>query len=235
MSLLLFIIVLSIVVLIHEFGHFIVAKKLKIKVEEFGFGFPPKLFSRKRGETEYSFNALPIGGFVKLYGEDEAGAGRLSLKEEKKHNEDEKRAFFARPIWQRVAVVVAGVVMNTLLAIVVFYIFMFISGFKTQLPLLTDHKFFGAQQENKTAALFIVQVVDGSPAAEAGIKAPSQVVSVNGRTLNDSGEFINVINQNKGEEVTFVLQGGENNERYTVTAIPRENPPKGRGSTGCRS
>jgi regulator of sigma E protease len=63
---------ISLLILIHEFGHFIVAKKMGLLVEEFGFGFPPRLFSWKRGETTYSLNWLPFGGFVKIYGEDPA-------------------------------------------------------------------------------------------------------------------------------------------------------------------
>jgi len=71
-----FIIILSVLVIVHELGHFFVAKKLGIKVEEFGVGFPPRAFSRKIGETVYSINWLPVGGFVKLYGEDAAGGVR---------------------------------------------------------------------------------------------------------------------------------------------------------------
>jgi len=119
-----FVILLSILVLIHEFGHFIVAKKLGIKVEEFGFGFPPRALSIKRGETLYSINWLPIGGFVKLYGEDEAGAGRINIKS-KSITSDLHRAYFARPAWQRAAVVVMGVIMNLILAIGIFYLFLF--------------------------------------------------------------------------------------------------------------
>ena len=78
LTILVFVIMLSVLVLIHELGHFLTAKKFGIKVEEFGFGFPPRVFGKKRGETLYSINALPIGGFVKLYGEDEAGSGKIS-------------------------------------------------------------------------------------------------------------------------------------------------------------
>ena len=72
-----FIVVLSILVIIHELGHYFTAKFFGIKVEEFGIGFPPRAFGIKRGETVYSINWLPIGGFVKLYGEDEAGGGSV--------------------------------------------------------------------------------------------------------------------------------------------------------------
>src|SRR3989344_1907794 len=115
LTILVFIIILSVLVLVHELGHFLVAKKLGIKVEEFGFGFPPRVWGKKIGETIYSINWLPIGGFVKLYGEDEAGGGSLKLKDPTEKIADLKRAFFARPVRQRAIVVVAGVVMNALL------------------------------------------------------------------------------------------------------------------------
>src|SRR3990167_7134311 len=105
-TILVFIIILSVLVLIHELGHFLVAKKFGIKVEEFGFGFPPRVWGKKIGETLYSINLLPIGGFVKLYGEDEAGSGRIKqVASSKKPVADLERAFFARPIWQRALVV----------------------------------------------------------------------------------------------------------------------------------
>src|SRR3989344_1281543 len=124
LTILVFLVILSVLVLVHELGHFFVAKKLGIKVEEFGFGLPPRIFGKKIGETIYSINLLPIGGFVKLYGEDEAGSGKIATGKKPKTTGDFKRAFFARPIWQRVAVVVAGVVMNFLLSIILIsYIF----------------------------------------------------------------------------------------------------------------
>jgi len=119
-----FLIILSVLVLIHEWGHYITAKKLGIKVEEFGFGFPPRIFGFRRGETLYSINIFPIGGFVKLYGEDEVGGGKISLSNKvsgKDEKEDIHRAFFARPAWQRAIVVVAGVVMNTIFALFIYY------------------------------------------------------------------------------------------------------------------
>src|SRR5215831_10520163 len=96
-TILVFLAVLSVLVLIHEAGHYFVAKKLGIKVEEFGFGLPPRIWGYKKGETIYSLNWLPIGGFVKLFGEDDAGAGRINVK----HTElkgDEKRAFYNRSV-----------------------------------------------------------------------------------------------------------------------------------------
>src|SRR3989338_3143008 len=114
---LVFFLILSVLILVHELGHYLAAKKFGIYVEEFGFGLPPRLFGIKRGETIYSINYLPFGGFVKLYGEE----GEV---EKKKAGIAKSRAFYSRPVWQRIVVIAAGVVMNLLLAIVVIsYIF----------------------------------------------------------------------------------------------------------------
>ena len=106
MSILLFILILLVLVLVHEFGHFIVAKMAKIRVDEFAFGFPPRLFSKKFGETTYAFNLLPLGGYVKIYGED---ANEVK-------SEDAVRSFSAQHRGVQAAVIVAGVVMNIVLA-----------------------------------------------------------------------------------------------------------------------
>lgn len=236
--------ILSVLVLIHEFGHFITAKLFNIKVEEFGYGLPPFAWGKKIGETLYSINWLPIGGFVKLYGEDEAGGGKVDLRspEEKVHKKDMDRAFFARPVWQRAVVVVAGVVMNTLLAFVIYYAFMALAGYKVSLPLLSDHKFFGSQQVNfnvdgKNEA--ITYVAKDSPAEKAGIEAPARIISVNDAPVTSTEEVIKIINVNKGKEVKLgweeVTTKDGNiiaTESRTGTIIPRANPPENEGPTG---
>jgi regulator of sigma E protease len=233
---LIFLLILSVLVLIHEAGHFFVAKKLGIKVEEFGFGLPltKALFSIKRGETTYSFYPALIGGFVKLYGEDEAGAGRVNLKVESaksKVDKDENRAFFARPIWQRTAVIIAGVVMNTILAVVVYYAFLGISNFKTELPLLNDHKFFAVNQQNKSE-IIISEVAKDSPAEKEGIKPLSKIISVNGQKINEIEYFINFIKENQGREIRLELQDVKTNDKKLVTVTPRVNAPKNQGALG---
>jgi regulator of sigma E protease len=233
---LIFLLILSVLVLIHEAGHFFVAKKLGIKVEEFGFGLPltKALFSIKRGETTYSFYPALIGGFVKLYGEDEAGAGRVNLKVESaksKVDKDESRAFFARPIWQRTAVIIAGVVMNTVLAVVVYYAFLGISNFKTEIPLLGEHKFFAVNQQNKSE-IIISEVAKDSPADKEGIKPLSKIISVNGQKVNEIEYFINFIKENKGKEITLELQDVRTNDIKLVTVTPRVNAPKNQGALG---
>ena len=110
-SILIFLIALSILILVHEFGHYWVAKRSGILVEEFGIGYPPRIFGKKIGETIYSINLLPFGGFVRLHGE---------MEEEGITNP--KRAFLNKSKKVRASVVLAGVVMNFLLAIVAFAI-----------------------------------------------------------------------------------------------------------------
>ena len=111
-TILIFIVTLLILVVIHELGHFLVAKKFNIKVEEFGFGIPPRAWGKKVGETLVSINWLPFGGFVRLLGEDEIDQKTLQ----------NPRSFAAQTVGKRMAVVVAGVLMNLFLAWLLFYI-----------------------------------------------------------------------------------------------------------------
>lgn len=231
LTLIIFLIVLSLLVLIHELGHFFVAKKLNIKVEEFGFGLPPRVWGIKRGETLYSINWLPIGGFVKLYGEDDAGSGTVKLKSKKENIKDKNRAFFARPVRQRAAVVVAGVVMNTVLAIVIFYIFIALSGFRTELPLLSNHHFFGADQTINTQVI-IDSVEKGSPADKAGFVPGARVMSVNQIKVGDVESFTSQIKKYAGQEMTISFLDPKSEKEITKKVTPRINPGKGHGSLG---
>jgi len=210
-----FVLILSVLVLIHEFGHFLVAKKLGIKVEEFGIGFPPRAFGKKIGETVYSINWLPVGGFVKLYGEDDAGGGKIKAKNEVavKSDTDMKRAFYARPLWQRISVVIAGVIMNFLLAVVLIS-FLFASQ---GVPLPTDK-------------VIITEVSPSSPAAIAGIKKGDKVVRINDIEIKDTSAFITQTKKFKGQEVTlYLLRDGQ---EFVTKLTPRVNAPKNEGAMG---
>ncbi len=230
-----FFLILSVLILIHEAGHYFVAKKFGIKVEEFGFGLPPRLWGKKKGETIYSLNWLPIGGFVKLYGEDDAGAGKLSLPtengERRTENKDIQRAFYSRSIGQRSAVVLAGVVMNTLLAVIIYYTFLGISGFKTDLPMLGHHTFFLVNQKENTE-VFINEVAKDSPAQKSGLKPLSRVLSLNGQKITSLETFSNTVKANKGKPITIEWQDVKTMKNTTTTVVPRLNPPKGQGALG---
>ena len=152
-----------VLVLVHEAGHFFTAKKFGIRVDEFGFGFPPKLFGKKYGETEYTFNALPLGGFVKIYGE--------NPDEENTNGPDASRSFVNKPKWQQAIVLFAGIFSNFLLAWVLLSIG-FMSGLPTSVG--SEPKGFAL----KDVHLVVVSVSDKSPAQLSGLKSGDKIISI---------------------------------------------------------
>lgn len=114
MSIILFLAVLFVLVLVHEWGHYITAKKTGMRVDEFAIGFPPKLFGIKRGETAFNFNLFPIGGYVKIFGENAEEAAEMGA--EPRDPKDVGRAFGERPKWAQAVVLLAGITMNILFA-----------------------------------------------------------------------------------------------------------------------
>lgn len=218
---LVFIVTLLVLVLIHEFGHYFAAKRFNIKVLEFGFGIPPRAWGKKIGETIWSLNWLPFGGFVRLLGEDESDKEIL----------DDKRSFARAAIWKRIMVVVAGVMMNLLLAWVLFYIVLGAQGWKTKLPLLTDYQFTGVNQTSETS-IIVGNIAAGSPAKEAGLQDGDRVLAINGVPLADADKFVADIKANAGKEVTLMISDIQGNDPHQVKITPRENPPAGQGALG---
>lgn len=163
MNILIFIIILFVLVVAHESGHFFSAKFFGIRVDEFGFGWPPKIFSFKKGETEYSFNLLPIGGFVKIFGEDP--------NDENTRGPDAARSFVNKPKSQQAVVLLAGVVANFLLAWLLFSF-----GLMSGLPMSVGSQPSGFDLHNIN--LTIVNVAKGSPAEMAGLKVQDKIVIV---------------------------------------------------------
>lgn len=151
MTILLFLVILLVTVLVHEWGHFVAARKSGMLVEEFGFGIPPRLWSWKKGETTYSINALPIGGFVKIAGENGEETGVAP-----------DRQFESKSVFAKSMVLLAGVIMNFVLAIVLFTV-----AYMSGLPAVTS-----------TGTPTVTSVVAGSPVATAGIVPGDTVTSV---------------------------------------------------------
>ncbi len=210
---------LSLLILGHEAGHFFVAKFFKLRVDEFGFGFPPRMFAwrprnRRTGkpsETEYSFNWLPFGGFVKIAGENDAlslegaGIGTGAGGELGPMSGQEKRRHFAfRSAWVKSAVILAGVAVNFLIGWMLITLVLMIGSPK---------------------AVVITEVERGSPAAEAGFLAGDVV-----KDYTESKTFIEYVASHRGEEVSFtVIRGGKD---ITLSAAPRAEVAAGKGALG---
>ncbi|MBI4157870.1 site-2 protease family protein [Candidatus Woesebacteria bacterium] len=197
-SIIVFLIVLSILVLVHELGHFIMARRAGVLVEEFGFGLPPRVFGKKIGETLYSINALPFGGFVKLHGEN--SEEKIAFP---------KRAFLKKSKKTRTGIIVAGVVMNFLLAIVSFAIVYYFSGIPKE-----------------TGKVKVLDIAPGSPAQTAGIIVGDVVIKVDGKEVTKVDEFVSLVEEKKGRRVVIEF------ESKKLTVIPRESPPEGEGPLG---
>jgi len=212
MSIIIFIIILLVLVLVHEFGHFSTAKKFGIRVDEFGFGFPPKLFGKKFGETEYSLNLLPIGGFVKIFGE--------NPDEESTTGPDAKRSFVNKPAWQQAIVLFAGVFMNLLLAWMLFSIG-FMSGFPTS---VSDKS---KNYELKDVNLTVVSVMKESPASLAGLLPGDKIVSITAgkeevSDINpDTLKSFILSHGNRAINIGYLR--GKNNEFHSVAVTPSMN------------
>lgn len=223
MSILIFIAILLILVVSHEFGHFIVAKKSGIRVDEFSFGFPPKLFGKKFGETTYNFNALPLGGYVKIFGE--------NPDEESLSGPDSNRSFVNKPWYTQAAVLVAGVSMNFLVAWLLLSI-----GFMSGLPTSVGSAPEGSVIKNE--ALTITSVAKGGPAEIAGIKAGDKITALS--TPTDSTKLLsstlgtetiqNFIKNHPGETVKVDYIRGQ--ESKVLEVIPQAKEAGGTAVIG---
>jgi len=215
-------------IILHEFGHFIVAKRFGVKIEEFGIGYPPRLFGKRIGETIYSLNLLPFGAFVKIYGEE--------------NKIEHERSFSQKPIWQRAFIVLGGVVSFWIISAILLSIVMSLGA-----PTAISDEENG---ELINPRVQIAAVAPGSPAQVAGIKAGDTITSLKLKIKNDPEKkseisdgassqqlIINKVkevqeftNLHKGEEITLTIERGK--EVFEVSLVPRVSPPKGEGAMG---
>jgi len=195
-----FVIILGLLVFVHEFGHFITARLMKMKVEEFGFGFPPrlvKLFTRKG--TEYTLNWIPIGGFVKIKGE----SGEFA--------EEEDSFAFKKP-WKRLIVLVAGVTMNVVLAWMLLAI-----GFGIGLPQVIEE---GEQAHYQNPQIQVISLEKGSAAESAGIKVGDAIISLDSQayvSIDDVQEYIKV---NSDRQIAVEILRGKDTISFSVEPAP---------------
>ncbi len=217
-----FILILIGLVIVHEFGHFIVAKLFKIRVDEFGVFFPPRLFAIKKGETVYSFNSIPVGGFVKIFGENYDEGKR------------DPRSFVSKPRYVQAAVIAAGIVFNLLFAWLVLS-----AGYMAGLPTSADSKTFGNVTNSHVE---VVGVLGGSPAEKAGLHSGDQIVVVQTatdkldvRTFNTdrvATGVTNFISSHQDESVVITVL--RNGEEKTFLAKATEGYIAGRKAIGVQ-
>lgn len=208
-TLVLFVVTFTAIIAVHEFGHYLTARMLGMRVLEFAFGFPPKVFSIVHAGIAYSINAIPFGGFVRILGQDD-----FSIHQE---GEGDPRAFTSKPWWAQAIVLAAGVTMNLILALVVLTI-AFASG--TTAP---------------NGDVRVDQVAAGSPAEKAGIQVNDIVRSIDGKAVTTSRDLVNAV-RTKARTETEVTLHIERNGRPVpdVKAVPRADPPEGEGPLGIR-
>lgn len=208
MTIIIFIIVLAVLIFVHELGHFLFAKWSGMRVDEFAIGFPPRLFSKQVGETRYSLNLIPFGGYVKIPGED--------YTEAMEEGGEDPKLFFNKPKWQQAVVLFAGVLFNLLLAWILISIG-FMSGLPSSASIETDY-------EVRNPEIVLVSVLPNTPAEEAGLKPGDALLSIASESANISKPFEveevqNFIRETEGPlEVTFDRGG----EVETVSVSPEE-------------
>ncbi|MFA5247678.1 MAG: RIP metalloprotease RseP [Patescibacteria group bacterium] len=223
LTLIVFILVLSLLIFVHEFGHFWTARKLGVKVEEFGFGFSPRVigvYKSNEGkwkvvhgnkevtdavDTIYSLNWLPLGGFCKIKGEDGSG-------------ESESDSFGSKPVWRRMAIISAGVIMNVLLAAVFFSI-----GFMIGSPQGFDSNDKHAIVSERK--IQILEVAQETPAATAELTAGDFILAVDGQSLVDEKDLRAYVNPRAGEELIYKIERDGNILEKKV--IPADHAGKG--------
>lgn len=177
-------------IILHELGHFISAKIFGVKVEEFGLGYPPRLFGKRIGETIYSLNLLPFGGFVKIYGQEE------SIKD--------ARSFSEKPFWQKAIIILAGVISFWIITIILLSIVMAIGA-----PTMVE------DEENQgliDPKVQIIAVTSGSPAEEAGLKIGDTIVNFD--KVKEVQEFTQA---RRGQEITLTIKRGR--EVFDVSLV----------------
>lgn len=211
-TIILFLLILGVIVFFHELGHFFMAKLYGVKVDEFGLGFPPKMFGIKKGETKYTINWIPLGGFVKIEGEDG-------------ENKDDPRSFSSKSISERFQILSAGVTMNFFLAFVIFSA-IFMLGFPQD---ITGVK-LSAIKNARNIEVKISEVKENSPAFAAGLMIGDTVRKADSASIESIEDLQNYTKENIGKTVALTIKRGK--ENFTKEIIPRKEYPDNEGPIG---
>ena len=203
MDIVIFVLALSVLVLVHELGHFFAAKITGVRVDEFGLGLPPRIVGKKKWGTIWSLNWLPIGGFCKLFGEDINEKGATKNKD----------SFVSKNPWQKMMIVLGGVTMNLILAVVIFAVV---------------YTILGVPKETETVK--IIGVAKNSPAEVAGLKEGDWIKSINGIEIKKGNELTVLVEKNKGKEIDLSID--REGLGIALPVQVRDIPPDGEGLMG---
>ncbi len=216
MSFVIFILILVALILVHEFGHFSVAKWFKVRVDEFGIFFPPKLFGKKFGETEYTFNSLPFGGFVRIFGENPGEGG------------GDPRALSSKNRSVQAAVILAGIVFNILFAWLILSM-----GYMAGFPSAPGRESFGEVRDVK---VMIADIQADSPAIQAGLKPGDAIVAIETATgkitpttAQEVTDFIAA-----HQEESHIITVARGNETENILVKPEGGIVEGRKAIGIQ-
>ncbi|WP_447598565.1 RIP metalloprotease RseP [Nitrospira sp. Nam80] len=199
-----FLIVLGVLVAFHELGHFLAARWVGVKVLKFSLGFGPKLFGRQVGETEYLLSAVPLGGYVKLYGEDE---------QEASSPEDQRRSFAHQSLWGKTLIVAAGPGFNFILAYLIFTGWL-ATGSPLFVPTFRD------------LSPDVEALMANSPAEKAGLKVGDRIIRVNEKDISTKTELLDTVEKSRGKQLTLDLKRNGQIKTVLITPapLPGQNP-----------
>lgn len=226
-DILIFLLVLSVLVGVHELGHFLAAKAFNIYVDRFSIGMPPRLFGFKWGETDYCVGALPLGGFVKMAGQEDAPLSEEERQSDYGHVPPD-RWFNSKPVWQRIIVLVAGPAMNVVLAVLLYAI---IGGVGSDVPEFeVSGRVGNVVKASPAAEAPLWRVEEGAapdfsrPADATGLQTGDLLVSLNGRPVDNITDLaFAAILDGEGAEHSLVLEREEDGGtvRYASRLTPR--------------
>lgn len=192
-------VLLGVLIFVHEFGHFVFAKLLGVKVLKFSLGFGPKVIGKTRGETEYVISAVPLGGYVKMLGQEDMPVEGQEIPEEEKH-----RAFNFQPVWKRFVIVLAGPLFNLFFAAVVFFL-VFVNGVPYLLP-------------------DVGEVTADSPASKVGLMKGDIISDINGASITRWDDMTAIIHSSPGKELLVKIKRGATT--FTVAITPQKKTVK---------
>lgn len=205
-----FLFVLTVVVFVHEMGHYLVARWCGIGSQAFSIGFGPELigFTDKHG-TRWKISAIPLGGYVKFIGDESATSSPVDVDSAKLSEDEQQRAFHTQPVWKRAATVFAGPAFNIILTVIIFSVFFALFGRQISDPLIAG-------------------VQPGSPAAEAGFEAGDRFISVDGEKITTFSDVQRIVSGRAGDKLNFTVErNGKMVDLQAVPAIVERTDPLG--------